>query len=390
MTQTERIFYSVLLFIVISCAGGMYWNSREEAGDRGHAVVGTVITTQRNVRGRRDDSFVWGRLDGSDKVFGRDTIFVGEGSQAKIDLRDGTKLELMENSLVVLQDAQVRLIHGDVRVDASQSTGGVRIDADGNHGFVLGKGGVGAFGKDGDRIKGQAKGADLSWSADGKLSTLGNGVNVDARLNGSGPNASSLTGDISEKRLSANNAHTISDGALADPLSQLPRLISSVGSMDEAAAAEMPVAKEPPPPPPAKEEAKAEPQPAPEVAPKTYKPYACVKKEGGKFHEKATSKSPVAGDAQKGYCAKVLDRFPEQPTGPYWAKLRYEKDVAWIQSKFLKEVDKVGRKPASKKAAAAKPSAPPAQEEPVGPPPSSPEDEGPDFEPTYRNYFQNR
>src|SRR5688572_15295822 len=82
--------------------------------DRG-AEYGTVTACDSDARRRHSDSYLWSRLSQGQPVFRRDSIRVGPQGFANVELKDGTKIELGENSLVIIDDPKtlaLRFVRG--------------------------------------------------------------------------------------------------------------------------------------------------------------------------------------------------------------------------------------------------------------------------------------
>ncbi|MBL7545883.1 MAG: FecR domain-containing protein [Bdellovibrionaceae bacterium] len=71
--------------------------------------IGNVKIAENDVRVRASDSFTWNPARKSETVFERDSVFTGKRSQTTIDLVDGSKIFLNENSLVTLVAKNGRL-----------------------------------------------------------------------------------------------------------------------------------------------------------------------------------------------------------------------------------------------------------------------------------------
>src|SRR5512133_2475216 len=95
-------------------------------------TVGVIAERSGSVRHRPADSLVWDDAGRGDRLSGGEALFVGPGGAAAVALDDGGRLELEENSLVVLEarrspgePATVTLRRGGVA--ASAAAAGVRI-----------------------------------------------------------------------------------------------------------------------------------------------------------------------------------------------------------------------------------------------------------------------
>jgi len=65
--------------------------------------IGQLERRTNQVRRRADGTLVWHGLDTGESIFGRDAVYAGEDSEAVIRLDDGSRIEVDQNSLVLVQ-----------------------------------------------------------------------------------------------------------------------------------------------------------------------------------------------------------------------------------------------------------------------------------------------
>lgn len=91
-----------------------------------NAKIGAILQAQNDVRLRASDSFTWNSAHKTEVVFERDSIFTGKGSQTQINLVDGSKIFLNENSLITLVSKngslELNLRYGNIQTEINQTS----------------------------------------------------------------------------------------------------------------------------------------------------------------------------------------------------------------------------------------------------------------------------
>lgn len=91
-----------------------------------NAKIGNLRTAENDVRLRASDSFTWNSAKKAEVVFERDSVFTGKRSQTQIDLVDGSKIFLNENSLVTLiaknGKLELNLRYGNIQAEIKKSS----------------------------------------------------------------------------------------------------------------------------------------------------------------------------------------------------------------------------------------------------------------------------
>jgi len=98
----EKVFLSIEFLLVVLLSFILYldFQRRLEAGTR--EQIGVITFKQRTVQRKYSDRAVWEDMESSFPIYNRDSIRTGDISDAEIVLKDGTKLEVDENSFIVL------------------------------------------------------------------------------------------------------------------------------------------------------------------------------------------------------------------------------------------------------------------------------------------------
>ncbi len=88
----------------------------EKFGD--NPIIGTLTYKKYKAQRKFDSQVVWGEIEASSVITNRDTIRTAELSDAIVTLKDGTKIELAENSMVYLdfsdKDINVNFAYGSI------------------------------------------------------------------------------------------------------------------------------------------------------------------------------------------------------------------------------------------------------------------------------------
>lgn len=119
LTKTDKFILSSAALLLVAFSYFLYDDSllfpRNDAA--GLPEVGSVSTSQNDVRLKNATAFSWFPASTADKVHQQDSVFTGAGSEASIRLNDGSVLNLKENSLVTLNQSEgqmtLNLRYGD-------------------------------------------------------------------------------------------------------------------------------------------------------------------------------------------------------------------------------------------------------------------------------------
>lgn len=127
----EKFFLSLEFFLIIILSLLLYFDFQErlEAGVR--EEIGTISFKQKTVQRKYSDRSVWETVENNFPVYNRDTIRTASMSDAVITLKDGTTIELDENTLIVLnirEDKQeIDFSFGNIRANTMVGSSGLTI-----------------------------------------------------------------------------------------------------------------------------------------------------------------------------------------------------------------------------------------------------------------------
>lgn len=126
----EKTFLSVETIALILLSIVLYadFQRRLDAGTR--EQVGTITFKQKTVQRKYSDRTVWESMESSFPLYNKDSIRTGDLSDAEITLNDGTKLEVDENTLIMLNiskdEQEIDFAYGSIAAnrDVSGDTSG--------------------------------------------------------------------------------------------------------------------------------------------------------------------------------------------------------------------------------------------------------------------------
>lgn len=125
--RTDKLILVFSITVVIVFSFFMYDDSfLFEARESNNAKIGNLQQAENDVRLRASDSFTWNTAKKTEVVFERDSIFTGKRSRTQIDLVDGSKIFLSENSLVTLVakngKLELNLRYGTINTEINPSS----------------------------------------------------------------------------------------------------------------------------------------------------------------------------------------------------------------------------------------------------------------------------
>lgn len=119
----EKTFLSVEFMVLSLLAFILYldFSARLDAGTR--EQIGVITFKQKTVQRKYSDRTVWEPMESSFPLFNRDSIRTGDLSDAEITLNDGTKLEIDENTLILLniskEEKEIDFAYGSISAKRS-------------------------------------------------------------------------------------------------------------------------------------------------------------------------------------------------------------------------------------------------------------------------------
>ncbi|WP_413574934.1 FecR domain-containing protein [Bdellovibrio sp. HCB290] len=102
--KTEKTIFTVAVIALLLFSYFLYDDSLlfPKNGNSQMDLIGSVATSQNDVRRKNLDTFSWLPANREDQIFDNDSIYTGERSEAQIRLQDGTVIRISPNSLITL------------------------------------------------------------------------------------------------------------------------------------------------------------------------------------------------------------------------------------------------------------------------------------------------
>ncbi|WCL49854.1 FecR domain-containing protein [Leptospira sp. GIMC2001] len=124
----EKYFLSFEAIAILILGLLLYadFQRRLDAGTR--EQIGIISFKQKTVQRKYSDRVVWETMEQSFPLYNQDSIRTGDLSDAEITLNDGTKLEVDENTLIVLNitqaEKEIDFAYGSLSANRADSDGG--------------------------------------------------------------------------------------------------------------------------------------------------------------------------------------------------------------------------------------------------------------------------
>ncbi|TGN19029.1 FecR domain-containing protein [Leptospira idonii] len=124
-SRNEKFWIVIQLALLFVFSGLLYYdlNKRLDAGDG--KIIGTITFKQRTVQRKYSSRVVWEDMEQSFPLRNRDSIRTANAADAEITLNDGTKINLSENSMILLnlddEKTNIDFAYGSVSANSSDS-----------------------------------------------------------------------------------------------------------------------------------------------------------------------------------------------------------------------------------------------------------------------------
>ena len=129
-------FVSLLCLAIAAFFAYLFWQDLNAFTVRTDKTEIGVISFKHNVAQRKfDDRVVWERISNGTKLYYGDTIRTSDLAQAKIELKDGTILDLSENTMIQVGfnaqgKLQISIDGGGIQIDSSTTSEAVEVKLD--------------------------------------------------------------------------------------------------------------------------------------------------------------------------------------------------------------------------------------------------------------------
>lgn len=109
-TRREKLFLIMSVSAIALLSLILYLDLSKRVTSSARKVVGKMVFAENDVRRRHDDQIVWEGIGANEVLLNRDSVSTAGNSEARVRLRDGTVIELGENSLVMFADSDDELL----------------------------------------------------------------------------------------------------------------------------------------------------------------------------------------------------------------------------------------------------------------------------------------
>lgn len=137
LTQSKWKTWVLAFFSLSGISVSSYYLQRDfyslTTATRGEEL-GEVVACDAEAKRKHADSYLWSRLAPGQAVYLKDSIRVGPQGYANITLKNGTKIELAENSLVIIDDPRtlaLKFLRGSFIVADERGERSVLVQKDG-------------------------------------------------------------------------------------------------------------------------------------------------------------------------------------------------------------------------------------------------------------------
>ena len=102
----KSVMVSMACWLGASYCGYLFYQDLHSHGSRTGTPMARLERFQSKVKTRPSSSFVWNQVDSDEDLYIKDSVQTGSASGASIKFKDGTLLEVGENSLVVIDSLE--------------------------------------------------------------------------------------------------------------------------------------------------------------------------------------------------------------------------------------------------------------------------------------------
>ena len=142
----DKVLLVVALLLFIGSLGALVFDELHGADGDGGAAIGKVSSSVGDVRRRAHSGVAWSDMREGQSVVEGDSVFLGDGAGAKIELQEGQTIELEAKSLLVIRSSksqlELDLRYGALKgsVDSSTSSRKLVLKTDGQKQEIAGSG----------------------------------------------------------------------------------------------------------------------------------------------------------------------------------------------------------------------------------------------------------
>lgn len=128
LSGKDLIVIAAGLAVMAAGGAGLYIDYTSRLSTDRSDQIGTITFKKKTAERKYSDQMIWEDIGKESPVFNNDTIRTADGSSAVVNLKDGTKIDLDQNTLVMLSltaaGADIDLAGGSIFADAGEAAKG--------------------------------------------------------------------------------------------------------------------------------------------------------------------------------------------------------------------------------------------------------------------------
>lgn len=120
-----RWVIGVLLSIIFVSSLLLYFNLTKKSGQNENPEIGTLVFKRKTIERKFDSDVIWDKIESGLKIHNKDTIRSGDYSDAVLTLKDETKININENSMIYLDlsddSLNLNFAYGSLSLDQNRN-----------------------------------------------------------------------------------------------------------------------------------------------------------------------------------------------------------------------------------------------------------------------------
>jgi hypothetical protein len=128
---SEKIWIGIQLLVLVLISSLLYYDINKRIQVEGEKIIGSITFKQRTVQRKYASHVVWEDLEQNFPLHNKDSIRTATEADAEITLNDGTKINLSENSMILLnldeEKTSIDFAYGSVSAKNEGGTGATAL-----------------------------------------------------------------------------------------------------------------------------------------------------------------------------------------------------------------------------------------------------------------------
>lgn len=125
--RDDWLFIGGSALVILIFGALLFWDFNRKNFGGGGEVIGTITFKHRTAQRKFASQVIWDDLDTETPLYNRDAIRTAESSEAVVTLKNGTKIQLDESTMIVLnisdKSADIDFAYGSVQAKQDQKAG---------------------------------------------------------------------------------------------------------------------------------------------------------------------------------------------------------------------------------------------------------------------------